>query len=279
MKKDEERIILNNCCFDTELERLRNTPEEEFQSLYEEAKEELMNLDESLCEPLFIKIIAIALLENDFSKDLVIERQCDYIEAKKFLESDDHEEIYQEYGLVIPKIDNEYSINRGEKWKNEIVKKKILAKEGFTSEGEALNDVAEIINQKWRDKSQMITSERLNQFTQNDEGINFKQFLFCEEYLKTGKVKSTCELLGIGRTTAYNYLNEKEVQEYLKKRRDEMQKENQEIRKQAFNECFEILQDIFSNRYNQDTDRIKSIDIYLKHYENIYMKKETGEEE
>ena len=40
MKKDEERIILNNCCFDTELERLRNTPEEEFQSLYEEAKEE-----------------------------------------------------------------------------------------------------------------------------------------------------------------------------------------------------------------------------------------------
>ena len=168
MKKDEERIILNNCCFDTELERLRNTPEEEFQSLYEEAKEELMNLDESLCEPLFIKIIAIALLENDFSKDLVIERQCDYIEAKKFLESDDHEEIYQEYGLVIPKIDNEYSINRGEKWKNEIVKKKILAKEGFTSEGEALNDVAEIINQKWRDKSQMITSERLNQFTQND---------------------------------------------------------------------------------------------------------------
>lgn len=279
MKKDEERIILNNCCFDTELERLRNTPEEEFQSLYEEAKEELMNLDESLCEPLFIKIIAIALLENDFSKDLVIERQCDYIEAKKFLESDDHEEIYQEYGLVIPKFDNEYSINRGEKWKNEIVKKKILAKEGFTSEGEALNDVAEIINQKWRDKSQMITSERLNQFTQNDEGINFKQFLFCEEYLKTGKVKSTCELLGIGRTTAYNYLNEKEVQEYLKKRRDEMQKENQEIRKQAFNECFEILQDIFSNRYNQDTDRIKSIDIYLKHYENIYMKKETGEEE
>lgn len=278
MTEDEENIILNNCIYEDELQDYKELTEEEFQTFYNEAEEKLKELDESYCEPLFIKIIAIALQEDDFSEKLVMKRYIDYIQAKRFLEEEDYKEIYENYGLVIPKIENKYSLSNQDNWKNGKIKETLLANEGFFSDDrETLNDVEDIINQKWKDKSKMITSEALNKYTKEDEGISFKQFLFCEEYLKTGKVKKTCEVLGIGRTTAHNYLNEKEVQEYLQKRKEEMQKENEEIRRQAFNECFEILQEMFRNNIVEDVNKIRAIDVYLKHYENINFKENKNE--
>ena len=273
MTEKEEEIILFNCIYDTELQAFRNTPEEEFQELYKEAEKNLKELDSKYCEPIFIKIVAIATIVEGFSNELVIERYREYVEALNFLETEGHQEIYSNYGIVISKKGGKYSLDTSYRWKDDIVKRTLIENEGFTSGTELMNDVQEIVNQKWKDRTQMISSEKLNQFTKEDEGINFKQFLFCEEYLKTGKIKSTCEILGIGRTTAYNYLKEEDVQKYLKDRKEEMQKENEANRKKTFNECFDKLQEIMNEDFGDTADKIRAIDVYLKHYSNIFMRK------
>lgn len=273
MTEKEEEIILFNCVYDTEFQAFRNTPEEEFQELYKEAEKNLKELDSKYCEPIFIKIVAIATIVEGFSNELVIERYREYVEALNFLETEGHQEIYSNYGIVISKKGGKYSLDTSHRWKDDIVKRTLIENEGFTSGTELMNDVQEIVNQKWKDKTQMISSEKLNQFTKEDEGINFKQFLFCEEYLKTGKIKSTCEILGIGRTTAYNYLKEEDVQKYLKDRKEEMQKENEANRKKTFNECFDKLQEIMNEDFGDTADKIRAIDVYLKHYSNIFMRK------
>lgn len=273
MTEKEEEIILFNCIYDTELQAFRNTPEEEFQELYKEAEKNLKELDSKYCEPIFIKIVAIATIVEGFSNELVIERYREYVEALNFLETEGHQEIYSNYGIVISKKGGKYSLDTSHRWKDDIVKRTLIENEGFTSGTELMNDVQEIVNQKWKDRTQMISSEKLNQFTKEDEGINFKQFLFCEEYLKTGKIKSTCEILGIGRTTAYNYLKEEDVQKYLKDRKEEMQKENEANRKKTFNECFDKLQEIMNEDFGDTADKIRAIDVYLKHYSNIFMRK------
>lgn len=273
MTEKEEEIILFNCIYDTELQAFRNTPEEEFQELYKEAEKNLKELDSKYCEPIFIKIVAIATIVEGFSNELVIERYREYVEALNFLETEGHQEIYSNYGIVISKKGGKYSLDTSYHWKDDIVKRTLIENEGFTSGTELMNDVQEIVNQKWKDRTQMISSEKLNQFTKEDEGINFKQFLFCEEYLKTGKIKSTCEILGIGRTTAYNYLKEEDVQKYLKDRKEEMQKENEANRKKTFNECFDKLQEIMNEDFGDTADKIRAIDVYLKHYSNIFMRK------
>lgn len=273
MTEKEEEIILFNCIYDTELQAFRNTPEEEFQELYKEAEKNLKELDSKYCEPIFIKIVAVATIVEGFSNELVIERYREYVEALNFLETEGHQEIYSNYGIVISKKGGKYSLDTSYRWKDDIVKRTLIENEGFTSGTELMNDVQDIVNQKWKDRTQMISSEKLNQFTKEDEGINFKQFLFCEEYLKTGKIKSTCEILGIGRTTAYNYLKEEDVQKYLKDRKEEMQKENEANRKKTFNECFDKLQEIMNEDFGDTADKIRAIDVYLKHYSNIFMRK------
>lgn len=280
MTEKEEKIILNNCVYDNEFQFYQDISEEDFKKNCEEVEEALAEIDEKYCEPLFIKIISIATIEGVFSKELVFERYKDYIEAKNFLKTEEHEEIYSNFGIVIPKKNDKYSMNL-EQWKKDVVKRTLIEKEGFSSESELMNDVEEIINQKWKDRTQMISSKTLNENTKKDEGINFKKFIFCEEYLKTGKVKKTCELLGIGRTTAHNYLNDEEVKKYLKERQEEIMKENEDSRKKTFDECFEKLQEIMNEHFGNTGDKIKAIDVFLKHYSNIYMrnKNEVQEQE
>ena len=276
--EQKESVILNNCVYDYEYKEYRDTSKEEFQRIYAEIEQQLKKIDSKYCDPLFIKLIAIVNTCDVATKEVIEDRFKQYQEAKEFLETEEAEEIYSNYGIVIPKIYGKYSINSLENWKKRIVEDTLIQAEGYSTENAELKeDLQEIINQKWKDKSQMITPEKLNEETKKDDEINFKYFLFCEEYLKTGKIKKTCEVLGIGRTTAFNYMKSKEVQDYLQKRKKEIQEENEENRKQAFNECFEILQDMFEKDYIDNNEKIKAIDTYLKHYSNIFIKDKKNE--
>ena len=103
-------------------------------------------------------------------------------------------------------------------------------------------------------------------------GIGFKEFLFCEEYIKQGKIVKVAESLGIGRTTCYDYLKKPEVKKYLDQRKKEIKQESDDLLKTGFNDCFSELHQIVTNEHTDRQTKIKAIDTYLKHYEQSLYK-------
>ena len=115
----------------------------------------------------------------------------------------------------------------------------------------------------------MITNDNLNKSSEERNGLNFKHFIFCEEYIKRGKIKPTCDYLGISRNTAYLWLKDDKVQNYLKERQEEIKQDTDNTFKMTYNECFNQLNEMINSTYIQNGDKIKAIDTFLKHYENI----------
>ena len=146
-------------------------------------------------------------------------------------------------------------------------------KSGFQiDDRDKIRDIKEDLVKLWRDKSKMLVPSVLEKESKEWQGISFKKFLFCEEYIKTGRVKTTCDNLGIGRTTAFDYLKDKEVQEYLQERQKEMKEESEKLFEQGINEAFgELLKIIKEDSKRDETlnRKVKAIDTYLRHYENI----------
>lgn len=84
----------------------------------------------------------------------------------------------------------------------------------------------------------------------------------------------TCRNLGIGKTSAFNYLKEKEVSEYLSKRREAIQQDTEQMIQQNFQKAMEGLSELMEDStFRSDEMRIKAIDTFLKHY-NKTMKEE-----
>ena len=121
----------------------------------------------------------------------------------------------------------------------------------------------------WDNKKEILDPSKINDLSEQQHGITFKQFIFCEEYIKRGKIKPTCDFIGISRNTAYLWLDDTKVQEYLKKRQDEIKKETDDTFIQTYRASFNQLNKMINGTYTDTTDRIKAIDVFLKHYENI----------
>ena len=60
-----------------------------------------------------------------------------------------------------------------------------------------------------------------------------------------------------------------EVQNYLKERQEEIKQDTDNTFKMTYNECFNQLNEMINSTYIQNGDKIKAIDTFLKHYENI----------
>lgn len=120
------------------------------------------------------------------------------------------------------------------------------------------------------DKTKPLTYTDLDEKVKEEEGLNYKYLLFSEEYIKrNGNIKATCEYIGIGRATAYRWLELDEVKDYLKKREDEITTATDNTFKNTYNECFNELNKMITNDNLNRSDKIKAIDTFLKHYENI----------
>lgn len=186
---------------------------------------------------------------------------------RNFFEDKDAFIILLLYGLVDKDSEGNYEIN------DNIVTG--LAKEnGFNIiDDDKKEEIEQIISTIWEDKSEIITPETLDDYSKKRNGIDFKYFVFCEEYIKNGRITDVAKKLNIGRRTCYDYLQKKEVQAYLKERQDEIKEENTQLMKQRYNECFDELFKMTRESYPiMNTDRIKAIDTFLKHYENIILK-------
>lgn len=206
--------------------------------------------------------------QNDLDIDRYNELIGRYNKIVDFIYSNYDNSVYEEiigfYGDIVDKDDNgNYEVN------NAIANKIIADNNLIVSDDNVLSDIKEAINLTWENKKEILDPSTINDISEEQNGINFKQFIFCEEYLKRGKIKPTCEQLGISRNTAYLWLKDDKVNEYLKNRQDEIKRETDDTFIQTYRASFNELNKMINSRGIDTTDKIKAIDVFLKHYENI----------
>lgn len=206
--------------------------------------------------------------QNDLDIDRYNELIGRYNKIIDFIYSNYDNSVYEEiigfYGDIVDKDDNgNYEVN------NAIANKIIADNNLIVSDDNVLSDIKEAINLTWENKKEILDPSTINDISEEQNGINFKQFIFCEEYLKRGKIKPTCEQLGISRNTAYLWLKDDKVNEYLKNRQDEIKRETDDTFIQTYRASFNELNKMINSRGIDTTDKIKAIDVFLKHYENI----------
>ena len=228
--------------------------------------QELWYTKESITNPYILKILAHCI--KDTNRDLDAERVNDliskYNKINDFINSNkDYDDIIAFYGDIVNKDANGfYKVN-------DTIARKLLNDNDLNVSDRELDDVKEAISLTWENKREILNPSDINDISEKQNGINFKQFIFCEEYLKRGKIKPTCECLGISRNTAYLWLDDTKVQEYLKKRQDEIKRETDNTFLQTYRESFNQLNKMINSSYLENSDKIKAIDVFLKHYENI----------
>lgn len=191
----------------------------------------------------------------------------DYDEVNNFFRDKDAFKILELYGVVDKDKDGLYIIN-------DAIVERIIKENGYNVENKSeAEEIKDLIKDTWENKAEIITTDKLNEYSKKRNGINFKYFVFCEEYIKTGKITEVAKNLNIGRRTCYDYLDKEEVKEYLQERQKEIKDENTEIMKQRFNECFDTLYKMGNKQYIDDNTKIKALDTFLKHYENSVLRK------
>lgn len=234
-------------------------------------KEELFYTQESLTENNYI-LSVLAHCIKDTDKDLDVERLNQligrYNRINNFIYDNYEDELYEEiigfYNDIVNKDDNGfYEVN------DAIANKIISDNDLKVTDEDVLQDIKEAINLTWENKKEILDPSTINDISEKQNGINFKQFIFCEEYLKRGKIKPTCEHLGISRNTAYLWLKDDKVNEYLTNRQDEIKRETDDTFIQTYRASFNELNKMINSRGIDTTDKIKAIDVFLKHYENI----------
>lgn len=234
-------------------------------------EQDLWYTKESLTENNYI-LVVLAHCIKDTNQDLDEKRLNEligrYNKINEFIydnyDNDLYEKIIDYYDTIVNKDDNGYYEV------NDAIANKILNdSELKVTDEDVLKDVKDAINLTWENKKEILDPSTINDISEKQNGINFKQFIFCEEYLKRGKIKPTCEHLGISRNTAYLWLKEDNVNEYLKKRQDEIKRETDDTFIQTYRASFNQLNKMINGNYIETSDKIKAIDVFLKHYENI----------
>lgn len=264
---DDENII------NKRLNELKDYIENELDFENEKQKENILQCDE------FLNILSHFDIKEIMSEygtptDRIDELATDYDHINNFFRDKDAFTILHLYGIVDKDENSLYKVN-------DAIIEKIIKENGFTIKEEDDKDrIKDIITDTWEDKSEIITPDKLNEYSEKRNGINFKYFVFCEEYIKTGKITEVAKKLNIGRRTCYDYLNKKEVQNYLKERQNEIKEENTALMKQRFNKCFDTLFDmgVEHTQYVRDDIQVKAIDTFLKHYENSVLRQNNTEE-
>lgn len=132
---------------------------------------------------------------------------------------------------------------------------------------ETLHEIKDKFYSLWKDQTKDTNTKQLDDQCKKDNGLPLKQFLFCEEYLKTGKIVDTCKNLGIGKTTAFDYLKKEEVKSYLNERKATIKEETNQLLETNFQKAMEGLSSLMEDSsFKSDETRIKAIDTFLKYY-------------
>lgn len=147
----------------------------------------------------------------------------------------------------------------------------LLNNEGiYPQNNSEITEVQEDIWRIWKNQKEPLTNEVLNKDSLAENNLAFKHFVFAEQYLTCSNITKICENLNISRPTAYEWLKRDDIQNYLQERRREIETDAKQIYANTLNACFSTLSDMITTDFGIDnTDRIRAIDTFLKHYENI----------
>lgn len=274
----KEKAFVNNMFYVEELSNYTED-ENEINKRIEELKKDiseyeqeklLFSIDSIINNKFLMRVLAYALPNGteDYLTTSVLNRLTkDFNNYNKVFNKNEDEafkmlEIYD--GNILEMTDDGFY-----KLDNVIVDKVIEDSDFYITSKDDKDHIQNEIFNTWENQKELLTKESLDNYSEKRNGINFKHFIFCEEYIKRGKIKPTCEHLGISRNTAYLWLKDDKVQEYLKSRQDEIKKETDNTFLATYNACFNELQDMVNSSYMQNSDKIRAIDVFLKHYENI----------
>lgn len=281
MSEEIKNYIISSCLYQEEIDSFNELSKQEQEKLKKRAKEIITEFDmfeNKLIKEMGTDILAIAFtseledLDETTIYDFYSERGNWYFDSKRFFEKSESKELFEEYGVLPVDKKGEY-LTIGD---YNYISKNIIKRQFKNISSKTEEEAEKIMRELWEDRTQFLTDEKLRDLSKTKNGIGFKEFLFCEEYIKTGKVTKTCESLGIGRATCYDYLKKPEVKVYLEERKEEIKKESDNLLKKGFNDCFSELHRLVTEKsFIQDHDKIKAIDCYLRHYEQC-INKETN---
>jgi hypothetical protein len=279
-KENEKDKIFIASMFYTEEIRQLTTDEKEINKRKESIKEAITGLNDSeliasketlLNHDYFMGLVARCIKGYDDPYTLNEQRLNDLITDFDKINTcfnvdglDKTLEIWNIYGDIIPRDSDGFYVL------NDAIVNKVIDNNGFyISDKEDKDNLKNEIFNTWENQQEILTQDSLNSYSEARNGINFKHFIFCEEYLKRGKIKPTCEHLGISRNTAYLWLKDDKVQAYLKSRQDEIKQETDNMFSNTYMACFNELDDIIKGSYTDNNDKLRAIDVFLKHYANI----------
>ena len=278
-EKLKKRVIENNIFYSEEIDNYTDDENiikeriKDIKSCIEDFNEQELTTDKEklLNNNDFLRLIATCIKGNNdpllFNEERLNELIKDYMRTINVFNDDGIDktlEIVNIYGNVIPKDeDGFYELN------DTILDKVIKDNEFYISDTQDKEAIKKEIFNTWENQQEILTQDNLNKYSETRNGLSFKHFIFCEEYLKRGKIKPTCDHLGIARNTAYLWLKDKKVQEYLKSRQDEIKQDNDIMYRNLYNSCFNEISDIINSEYADTTNKIRAISTFLSHYENM----------
>ena len=220
---------------------------------------------DSILNPYILRILAHCIkdVNRDLDEQRLNELIREYNRINDFINNNsDYDEIIKLYDDIVDKDDNGFYVV------NDAMVDKII-KDYDLNVANDKEPVEEAIISTWENKKEIIKPSEINDLSIKNNGIDFKQFIFCEEYIKRGKIKPTCDYLGISRNTAYLWLKDDKVTSYLKDRQAEIKRETDDTFIQTYRASFNELNKMINSKSIETTDKIKAIDTFLKHYENI----------
>ena len=172
---DDENII------NKRLKELKDYIENELDFENEKLKENILQCDEFLNILSHFDIITM-FSEYGTPTDRIDELASDYDHINNFFRDKDAFTILNLYGIVEKDDNGEYIINDG-------IVETIIKENGYNvKDKDDTEELKEIIKDTWENKKEIITPDKLNEYSEKRNGINFKYFVFCEEYIKTGKM-------------------------------------------------------------------------------------------
>ena len=230
----------------------------------EQLKENILNSDYFLSLLAHVDFVNNNNPELDLTNTELNDLATEYDKVNNFFRENGDEafNVYDKYGIVTK---NSYGTYNLDDVIMEIAKDNDIVLDNEEQEKAFKN----VIYNLYDDRTQLPNNDLINKASEEQNGINLKHFIFCEEYIKRGKIKPTCEFLGISRNTAYLWLKDEKVQAYLKDRQDEIKRETDDTFIQTYRASFDELNKMIKSNYMQNSDKIKAIDTFLKHYENI----------
>jgi hypothetical protein len=285
----KEACFVSNMFYDDEIDAYYTDDEKEIQENITNIIENIQELDENelitskdtlINHDYFLHLLGHVITGKGVNtlNDNMLNRLIEsYDKINNFFsnEGDNAFKILEDYNGEIIEKDSEgfYKLN------DTIVNKVIEDNDFYITNSETKETIKTEIFNTWENQKELLTQDSLNKYSENRNGINFKYFIFCEEYIKRGKIKPTCDYLGISRNTAYTWLKDEKVSNYLKDRQEEIRKETDNAFINTYRACFDELDDLIKGNYTNNTDKIKAIDTFLRHYANIQRVKQGNIQE